>query len=157
MSEALKWSIDWRNLKPKEKFLMGAPFIATEDKVYKDIVRQLKERNHNDLEAWNSFPSNITNLANNISNSLMSEGIWPSTLFLPNDPADIPLGGYFDFTDKWDIFPAIFDVIKKDHGIQIDCDLWEKLPEITYVQAVQEIDRRKIELNASRDASHSRP
>lgn len=145
MYKALKWSIDWHNLKPKEKFLMGAPFISTEKKVYKDIVRQLNERTQNDLEEWNSFPSNISNLANKISNTLMSEGIWPSSFFLPNDPADIPLGGYFDFTHEWYFIPEILVIIEKDYDIHLGGDFWEKLPGMTYAQAVQEIEIRKTE------------
>lgn len=141
-AKPLTWCLDWNNLKPKEKFLMGCPFVATEDKVYKDIVNQLKQRALDDLKAWDAYPKEVADLAKKISAVLQDEGVWPSAIFLPDDPADIPLGHYFDFTDKWDFMPISFKIIEKDLGIEMDMDFWESLSEITYAKAIETIIKK---------------
>jgi hypothetical protein len=145
MTEPLKWCVDWGKLSTKEKFLMGAPFVATEDRAYKDIVQQLAERTEADIEQWNSFPQDVSSLAKDISMALKADGIWPSSIFLPDDPADVPLGHYFDFTDKWDLLPASLALVEKEFGIEMDNGFWDRLSEMTYAQAVTEISRRKAE------------
>jgi hypothetical protein len=143
MSKPLKWSVDWKNLSFKDKFLMGAPFVATEDKAYKDIVRQLTSRTEKDLEAWSSFPAEVSALARELSGILKTEGIWPSDLFLPDDPADVPFAPYFDFTDKWDFLPAYIDIVEKKLGIPMDNDFWDRIAGMTYAEAITEISQKK--------------
>ena len=119
---------------------MGCPFVATEDRVFADIVRQLNERTESDLAAWNKYPDGVRLMAGDLSEQLKSEGIWPSALFLPDDPADIPLGNRFGETDKWDFLPAVVSIVEKNLGIRMDMAWWNALPRMTYAQAVEQIE-----------------
>ena len=145
MTKPLKWSIDWEHLTLKQRFLMGAPFVATEDSVERDIFRQLNGRTEADLSAWDSYPSEIRLLATRVANALKREAVWPSALFLPEDPADIPLGGHFDQTDKWDMLPVAASIVEKESGIKMDSAFWNSLPQMTYAQAIEVIARNQAE------------
>ncbi|MBA4387280.1 MAG: hypothetical protein C0404_04820 [Verrucomicrobia bacterium] len=145
MTKPLKWSIDWAKPSFKERLLMGCPLVATEDRVYADIVRQLSERTESDLLAWNKYQEEVRLMAGALSEKLKAERIWPSALFLPDDPADIPLGNRFEETDKWDFLPAVYSIVEKDLGIKMDAGFWDGLSCMTYVQAVEQMIRRKAE------------
>ena len=133
----------------KERFLLGAPFVATEDKAYKDIISQLNERNESYLAAWDKYPPDIGRLAIDLSKRLQIERVWPSAIFLPDDPADIPLGGHFDFTDKLDFYPIAYSIVEKDMKIKMDTDFWNSLPKMTFGQAIEKLYRKKVELSSS--------
>ena len=122
---------------------MGAPFIATEDKAYNDVLRQLSFRDKNDLVAWDIYPKEISDLASEISETLKSEKVWPSSIFLPDDPADIPFAIHFDFTDKLYLFHISMHIIEKHYKIIMDDDFWEKLKSISYVEALEEIIKKQ--------------
>lgn len=92
---------------------MGCPFVATEDRVFADIVRQLSERTDSNLAAWRKYPDEVRLMASDLSERLKAEDIWPSSFFLPDDPADIPLGNRFGETDKWDFLPAAYTIVEK--------------------------------------------
>jgi acyl carrier protein len=145
MAEPLRWCLDWDHLSRKEKFLMGAPFLATEDRAYRDIVRQLETRTVSQIEEWARFPGDVQDLARRISRALKNDGVWPSELFLPDDPADIPFALHFDFTDKWDSIHYSIDLVEKRFGIEIPIDFWERLDTMSFAEAVTEILRHKAE------------
>jgi len=145
MTKPLKWNLDWKHLTRQEKFLMGAPFVATEDRAYKDIVRQLSARKATDLEAWSELPDEVRELASRISNALKTDGIWPSEFFVPDDPADIPFALHFDFTDKWDLSPYAIDLVEKRLRIQMPTAFWEHLGTMTFAEALIEICRHPAE------------
>lgn len=90
MTNPLKWNLDWKHLTRRESFLMGAPFGATEDRAYRDIVRQLNERKTSDMKAWSGLPEEIREISCCIVNALKTDRVCPSAFFVPNDPADIP-------------------------------------------------------------------
>ena len=145
----LKWNIDWENMTFKERFLLGAPFIATEDKAYKDIAAQLKERDDSYLSEWDKYSPDIKKLAIDLLNRIKNENIWPSAIFLPDDPADIPLGVHFDFTDKLDFYPIAYSIVEKDLKIKMDTDFWNGLHKMTFGQAIEKLYKKKAELSAS--------
>lgn len=146
MAKPLKWCLDWNNLSFKERFLMRTPFVGTEDKAYKDIVRQLEQRTKDDLSAWDKYPDEISQLANKISKLFEADGIWPNAIFLPDDPADIPFALRFDFTDKFDLIPASIYIIEKDLGIEMEIDFWENLEKLSFAQSI-EIIKKSMDKN----------
>lgn len=127
---------------------MGAPFVATEDKARKDIIRQLERRSLDALEEWKGFPSVIQEMARTICEAAKSDGIWPSSIFLPGDPADVPFGLHFDFTDKWDCIPYAADLVEKRLGITMPLGFYTRLEKMTFAEAVTEICRQKTEQGA---------
>ena len=145
MTTPLQWSIDWAKPSFKERFLMGCPFVATEDRVFADILRQLSERRESDLAAWDKYPDEVRLMVRDLSERLKAEGIWPSALFLPDDPADIPLGNRFGETDKWDFLPAVYTIVEKNLGIKMDMAFWDDLPSMMYVQAVERMITQRAE------------
>jgi hypothetical protein len=142
-TKPLRWCVDWKNPSFKDRFLMGCPFVGTEDRAYKDIACQLKERTEADLAAWDAYPQAVRQLALGVATALKEERIWPSRVFLPTDPADIP----FDLqaTDRWDLLPAAFAIVEKDFGIKMDPEFWGKLPGMSYAQAIEELVARRAE------------
>lgn len=147
MARPLKWCVDWNHLTFWQRFLINAPFWATEDRAYRDILRQLKERSEADLAAWDAQPADVAKLAKELAGMIQAEGIWPSACFLPDDPADIVLAVHMDFTDKWDVLPACCSLIEKDLGVEMDRAFWERLEQgtTTYGEAVTEICRAKTD------------
>ena len=145
MTKPLKWSIDWEHLTFKQRFLMGAPFVATEDKVHRDILQQLNGRTEADIAAWDTYSAEVSQLAKDVAARLKVERIWPSSIFLPDDPADIPLGGHFGQTDRYDLAPAAFAIVEEEAGIKLNLAFWEGLSHMTYVQAVEQMIRQKAE------------
>ena len=153
MTEPLRWCLDWNHLSRKEKFLKGAPFLATEDRAYRDIVRQLETRTVSQIEEWARFPRDVQDLARRISQALKNDGVWPSELFLPDDPADIPFALHFDFTDKWDSRHYSIDLIEERLGIEIPIDFWERLATMSFAAAITEICRNKAEQSVATERS----
>ena len=49
MAQPLRWCVDWHNLNFKDRFLLWLPLFGTDEKAYRDIVRQLSERTEKDL------------------------------------------------------------------------------------------------------------
>jgi hypothetical protein len=145
MRNPLKWCIDWSKPTFKDRFLMGSPFRATEDRVRQDIHRQLSERDETDLGLWNRYPPEVQLLAEHLTSRLKADGIWPSALFLPDDPADIPLGFKLGETDKWDFMPASVTIVEKDMGIVMDLAFWDGLSEMTFAQAIEMMIKKKAE------------
>lgn len=145
MPEPLKWCVEWKNLTRREKFLIGVPFLATEDRAYKDIVRQLEKRAGDGLDEWADFPTEVREMACRISGTVKSDGIWPSSNFLPKDPADIPFGLHFDFTDKWDFLPYSIDLVEKRLNAKMPEEFWDRLYTMNFGEAVTEICKRRAE------------
>jgi hypothetical protein len=148
MTEPLKWCLDWDHLTFREKLLMGAPFVATEDQAYRDVVRQLKKRTEVAMEEWAKYPQEVSQLAKSVSQALKSDGIWPSEAFVPDDPADIPFALRFDFTDKWDLMPYSIDLVEKRLGIKMQTNFWDRLNTMSFAEAIAEICRREAEQTA---------
>jgi hypothetical protein len=142
-TKPLRWCLDWNNPSPKDRFLMGCPFVGTEDRAYKDIVCQLKERTEADLAVWDAYPPEVRQLALGVASALKDQRIWPSRVFLPTDPADIPF--HLRETDRWDLLPAAFGILEKDFGIKMESEFWDNLPGMTYGQAIEELVAKKAE------------
>lgn len=132
---------------------MGCPFAATEHRVRADILRQLSGRSAADLSAWDSYPPEVRWLAAELSSARMSHDIWPSAVFLPDDPADIPMGDHFGETDRWDFLPATFSIVEKEMGINMDAGFWDGLAGMTYAQAVGMMARKRAEQDAAKGRS----
>ena len=134
----------------KDRLLMGSPVGATEERASKDIVRQLKERTEADLAAWDAYTPEVRKLALDLASALNDQGLWPSRVFLPDDPADIPLGWHLGQTDRWDLVPGAFAIVEKDFGIKLDLEWWTKaLSELTYAQAIERMLAKNAEPGAS--------
>jgi hypothetical protein len=136
MTEPLKWCVDWSNLSFKERFLMGAPFVATEDKVRKGIIRQLNERSEEDLSVWREHPKDVCELAWKISKELKRETIWPSDLFLPDDPLDIVFAIRFDLAKEWNMTLVVQTIVEKTIGGKMYPAFWLNLESLSFLEAV---------------------
>ena len=141
-TKPLKWNVDWNDLSKKDKFLVDFPFLGTLDKAIADIEKQLKGRRHADLDEWNKYPSEIKALAFKL-NQRIKEEIWESDIFLPEDPADIPLSNHI--TDKWDLLPMYMQIIEKEMKIKMDIEFWENLDKMKYIEAIERIYKKKTE------------
>jgi hypothetical protein len=157
MTEPLKWCVDWSNPSFKDKFLMGAPFVATEDKARNDIICQLESRSQDAMEEWKCFPDKIQEMARTICQIVKTEGIWPSNIFLPSDPADVPFGLHFDFTDKWDFLPYSVDLVEKRLKVKMSLDFYDYLEKMTFADAVTKICGQKAEQDESTVPSKAAP
>lgn len=131
---------------------MKAPFVATEDRAYRDIVRQLERRTAGSLDEWAGLPMDVQEMARAISHAVKADGIWPSDVFFPCDPADIPFGLHFDFTDRWDLVPYALDLVEKRLGVRMPDEFWEQLIAMTFEEALTEICKRKAEQSHGADA-----
>ena len=147
MSQPLKPSVDLNNPSKKQRFLMGFPFLCPREKAYQEIVEQLKVRTEKDLEVWESHPTEVASLAKEVSEMLKSERVWPSSLFLPDDPAAAVFAINFDwFTDTWDLLPISFDIVEKRLGVEIDESFWlEEIYKISYFDAINHIIKKRAE------------
>ncbi len=146
MARPLQWCVDWNHLTFRQRFLIDGPFWSTRDRAYRDILRQLRKRSEADLAAWDAYPADVAKLAKELAGMIQAEGIWPFACFLPDDPADIVLAVHMDFTDKWDVLPAYYSIIKKESGAEMDVAFWERLQQgsMTYAEAVAEICMAKV-------------
>ena len=149
MTNPLKWNLDWKHLTRRERFLMGSPFVATEDRAYRDIVRQLNERKTSDMKAWSGLPEEIREISCCIVNALKTDRVWPSAFFVPNDPADIPFAIHFDFTDKWDRVPYAIDLVERRLGIKMSSKFWDDIDTKTFAEALVEICQQRIKQQAT--------
>jgi hypothetical protein len=142
MAQPLRWCVDWHNPNFKVRFLMWLPLFGPDEKAYRDIVRQLSERTEKDLAEWDRFPPQVREMAQLLSASFKAEGIWPSALFLPDDPADIPFGYHLDLTDTWDMFPASICIAEAAVGVKMPAGFWECLENLTYAEVVEKISKK---------------
>ncbi|PID65798.1 MAG: hypothetical protein CR975_05740 [Gammaproteobacteria bacterium] len=142
-NKPLTWCVDWQNLTAKEKFLMGMPFIGTDVKAYKDINTQLKTRSEADLQEWDSYPKEISELAKQIIELYKKKKLWPNPIFLPQDPADIAFCLRFDLTDKYDLLPDSIWVVEQDIGIKMDEEFWHNLHHYKFYQSIEIILKNK--------------
>jgi hypothetical protein len=138
----LKWNVNWNKLSKKENFLIDFPFIGTYDKAIADIEKQLKNRKISDLDEWNKYPLEIKEFAFTL-NKRIKEEIWGSNIFLPEDPADIPLSNHI--TDKWDVLPMYIQIIEKEMQIEMDIEFWEELDKMKYVEVIEQLYKKKTE------------
>jgi hypothetical protein len=115
---------------------MWCPIIGPQRRIYGDLLRQLKDRSHEDCQSWKKLGKEIQVTAGSISKILIDHLGWPKTTsFLPEDPADIPF---------WDRRGDLADVeaimaVEKNLGVTMPEDFWLSLPKITFGAAISQL------------------
>jgi acyl carrier protein len=138
----LKWSVDWNNLKPMDKFMMGVPLIGPQRRIYADILRQLKARPAHAVQAWDELDAEIHDAAASVTKILVEILRWPRTaVFLPEDPADIP------FCDRSDGLAAVEAImaVERHFAVELPESLWSNLSKITFGEMISKlVELRKL-------------
>jgi len=125
-----------------EQMMMWFPLIGTQRRIYADLIRQLKTRTPEDMAAWETYSMEIRELAGQVSRILIDYLAWPEdTIFLPDDPADIP---FWDKTGDLASVEAIM-AIEKELKVEMEDVFGEKLSEMTFSQVIQTINDRRAE------------
>ena len=145
-AKPLSWCVDWVHLKPVEQLMMWFPLIGTQRRIYADLKNQLRERTAADTAAWLKCGSEVRALAQTISGILIEHLGWPQTsVFLPDDPADIP---FWDKTGDLAAVGAMF-AIERTLQVKVPEEFITRLPRITFGEAVAELGRMRAEPGAS--------
>jgi hypothetical protein len=132
----LKWSVDWNNLKPMDKFMMGFPLIGSQRRIFADILRQLKARPAQDFQAWDELGAEMRDAAGSVTKILIENLGWPKTaVFLPEDPADIP---YCDRSDGLAGVEAIM-AVERYFAVEVPESLWINLSKITFGEIIAKL------------------
>ena len=99
-TKPLQWPIDWTTLSRFDRFFLFNPFWGKAKHIYGDLLDQLDDRTEEDLSRWEKYPVEIRELFDITSPIIIEYMEWPETsLFLPDDPADILFWGRVDFLD----------------------------------------------------------
>lgn len=140
MVKPLKWSVDWKHLKPTEMVMMWFPLVGTQKRVYADLIRQLNSRKSSDRSEWDTRPKEIRELESMVSRILIEYLGWPGhAIFLPDDPADIV---FWDKTGDLAGVEAMV-AVEKATGADMGDDFWNKLSEMTYSQVIQNMNGKR--------------
>lgn len=140
MAQPLKWKVDWNNLTPTQRFFVGFPILGPQHTVYADLKQQLKARSLGDLTAWKKHPEDVQRAAEQVTEILKDYLGWPkSSVFLPDDPADIPF---------WDrrgdlAFVEVIMALEKHLGVELNEELWLGLSKMTFGEAITKIVNAK--------------
>ena len=144
-AKPLSWCVDWAHLKPVEQLMMWFPLIGTQRRIYADLKRQLRERTAAETAAWLECGTDVQASAQTISRILIEHLGWPQTsVFLPDDPADIP---FWDKTGDLAAVGAIF-AIERALQVEVPEPFITRLPTMTYAEAVAELGRMRAEPGA---------
>lgn len=138
----LKWRVDWNNLNPTDKFMMGFPLIGSQRRIYADILRQLKARPAQEFQAWDSLGAEMRAAAGSVTKILIENLSWPKTaVFLPEDPADIP------FCDRSDGLAGVEAImaVEEHFAVEIPEDFAAKFRKITFGEVIAKlVELRKV-------------
>ena len=132
---------------------MWFPFLGPQRRIYQDLLRQLKGR-HQDVEPWERLGPEVRDAAKRVTQILKDQLGWPpSTVFLPQDPADIP---FWDRTGDLAGIEAIM-AVEEDFLVKMPEDFWLSLPKITFGQAITKlVETTKAEPGASPNGGPTR-
>jgi hypothetical protein len=150
----LRWSVDWSNLRQMERLLMWFPLLGPQRRIYQDLLRQLKARRQ-DVEPWERLGPEVRDAAKRVTQILKDQLGWPpSTVFLPQDPADIP---FWDRTGGLAGTEAIM-AVEEAFLVEMPEDFWLSLPKITFGQAITKLlQATKAERGASPNGGPAKP
>ncbi len=151
----LSWSVDWVHLDPVEKLMMGFPLVGTQNRVYSDLVAQLETRTAADAAAWQSYGNEVQTLEQTVSRILIERLDWPKTsIFLPDDPADIP---FWDRTGDLAGVEAML-AVEDALGVELPEQFLLDLEKMTYAEALKELNRMRTKPGtAANDGSATPP
>ena len=138
-----------------ERFLIDFPFIGALDKAAADIRKQLRKRTHSDLNAWDKYPDEIKHTAFRLNEKIKAE-IWDSSIFLPDDPADIVFASRC--TLRLEPFSPYIFIIENELGREIDIEFIEDMNTMKYIEIIAIIvgEQRKRTLTVSHLSSESK-
>jgi acyl carrier protein len=121
---------------------MWNPFVGKANHIHDDLCEQLESRDKNDLCIWKEFSDEIQEQAKDISEILITHLGWPkSSVFIPNDPAEIIL---WDRTGDLDSIEAVIS-IEKEIGITMPDEFWEDLSGISFVGLLEILNKKAAE------------
>jgi hypothetical protein len=130
----LKWKFDWGKLTPLQRLLRDFPVLGPESRAYADLLRQLRTRSPHDLKAWDKFSPETRAASATVTRILIFNLDWPKwTIFLPEDPADIPFWGLQDDLVLVDVHMAMEDEL----AIEVPDEFWASLPKINFGDAIR--------------------
>src|SRR5437667_4356584 len=84
----LQWPEWWVSPTPIQRFLRGTPIVGPENRVHREICRQLRQRGETCLGAWGN-DSRRFEAARTTSRIAAKKLNWPNDFFLPDDPFEI--------------------------------------------------------------------
>jgi hypothetical protein len=112
------------------------PFFGIRDRVFKEIVAQMRQRSADLSESWNRFSSAELGVEQRISKIALEELGWPNDHFLPSDPFEIIM---WDGTGDLATASAI-DRMERELGLRRRSDgEWQELASLTFGDVVQKI------------------
>jgi len=134
--QPLKWPVDWTKLTSWQRVTVDAPFIGVRDRVFKEIVAQMRQRALDSSEFWSEFSSAELAVGQSISKIAMEELGWPNSHFIPCDPFEIIMwDGTGDLATA-----AALDRIEKEFGLRRRSDgEWQELASHAFGYVVQKL------------------
>jgi hypothetical protein len=149
MIKPLKWKFDWGKLTPLQRLLMGFPVLGPESRAYADLLRQLRTRSPHDLKTWDKFSRETRAASATVTRILIFNLDWPKwTIFLPEDPADIP---FWSGTQDDLVFVGVLIGIEDELAIEVPDEFWASLPQINFGDAVRALVERNKARPGTRD------
>jgi len=132
----LQWSVDWNNLSPTDKFMMGFPLIGSQRRIFADILRQLKARPAQEFQAWDELGVEIRDAAARVTKISIEILGWPKTaVFLPEDPADIL---FCDRSDGLAVVEAIM-AVEQYFAVEVPESLCINFSKITFGELIAKL------------------
>lgn len=133
---------------------MWFPLLGPQRRIYQDLLRQLKARPQGG-EAWDRLGPEVRGAAGRVTQILKNYVGWPaSTVFLLQDPADIP---FWDRTGDLVSVEAIM-AVEEDFAVSMPEDFWLSLPKTTFGEVVTKLlQATTAETNTTPDGGPATP